>query len=182
MNEECTAMRRQYFENICPPLYRSTDTARLPQAKFHRVMEWTPGDEGRGLYLTGVAGTFKTRCMWQLIERIVTTTWTNVLVFDSLKWQVEVSAAFGQPDFTQEWLDGVCDAPILFIDDLFKGKMTDAQAHAAHGVLERRSSNHKPTLCTSNADGSNISGRVMESTTAESILRRIAEFCEVIEF
>jgi primosomal protein DnaI len=182
MIAENKEIRQQYFDKICPPLYRDTDVKRLPAEAFKRVMGWEPGSEGRGLYLLGPAGTGKTRCMWQLIERITLTSWTNVRVFDSLVWQIQVSRAFGNPDTTEEWFERVCDAPILFIDDMFKGKMTDAQSHAAHGVLERRSAYRRPTFCTSNVDGDNLSSRVIEPTTAESILRRITEFCDVVEF
>jgi len=181
MNAENKIIRQQYFDKICPALYRDTDVKRLPAAQYKQIMDWS-GESGRGLYLLGPSGTGKTRCMWKLIERITMTTWINVRVFDSLKWQVEVSRAFGQPEYTEEWLDKVSDAPILFIDDMFKGKMTDAQSHAAHGVLERRSAHRRPTFCTSNVDGDNLSSRVIEPTTAESILRRITEFCDVVEF
>jgi len=181
MNAENKIIRQQYFDKICPALYRDTEVKRLPAAQYKQIMDWSV-ESGRGLYLLGPSGTGKTRCMWKLIERITMTTWINVRVFDSLKWQVEVSRAFGQPEYTEEWLDKVSDAPILFIDDMFKGKMTDAQSHAAHGVLERRSAHRRPTFCTSNVDGDNLSSRVIEPTTAESILRRITEFCDVVEF
>lgn len=194
MNESDTELRRRYFEQICPPLYRDTDTARLPRDQFKRVMGW-PGSMPvgkRGLYLVGPAGTCKTRIMWQLIERIVVNTWTNVRVFDSFKWHTEVSAAYGDPNYTEHWLSRVCDTSILFIDDIFKGKMTDAQTHAAHAMLERRAAQLKPTFLTSNVGSRDLAARIDEAqrdrqsdsaqVQSESILRRIKEFCEVIRF
>ena len=181
MNEESRAIRQAYFEKVCPPLYQGTDPGRLPAEQFAQVTAWTRNPQ-RGLYLVGPSRTGKTRCVWELLRHVILTSWSTVKAYDSLEWQTEVSQSFGNVDTTRKWIEGVCNVDILFIDDIFKGKLTPAQALAVHGVIERRAAHLKPIFCTSNADGANISSRIEEETTAESILGRITDFCEVIEF
>jgi len=39
-------------------------------------------------------------------------------------------------------IDGVCKADVLFLDDLFKAKITEAQEQAIYGVFERHAADH----------------------------------------
>ncbi len=45
--------------------------------------------------------------------------------------------AYGQPDTTERWLDRVCRADVLFLDDLFKTKMTQTQVFPRRRARER---------------------------------------------
>ncbi len=174
--------RDERFRNLCPPLYQQTDPAKLPQDKLAAVMGWQYGP--KGLLLVGPTGTGKTRCVWQLLRRLILQG-RSVKSFDGLGWGVAVSAAFGTPDETEQWLDRVCKADVLFIDDLFKVKMTEAQEQAAYGVFERRTNHLLPIICTLNSTGRMILDRMTDQGRAdrgEPLIRRMGEFCEVVTF
>lgn len=174
--------RAARFRNLCPPLYQQTDPARLPPDKLAAVTAWKYGP--KGLLLVGPTGTGKTRCAWQLLRRLIHEGRT-VTAFDGLGWGVAVSAAFGDPGTTADWLDRVCKADVLFIDDLFKVKMTEAQEQAAYGVFERRTNHLLPILCTLNSTGRMILDRMTDQGRAdrgEPLIRRMGEFCEVVTF
>lgn len=175
-------MRESTFRRLCPPIYQQTDTARLPQDKLTTVTAWKYGP--KGLLLVGPTGTGKTRCAWQLLRRLILSG-HRVRAFDGLGWAVAVSEAFGKPDETEQWLDDVCKADVLFIDDLFKGKMTEAQELAAGGVFERRTSHLLPVIVTMNSTGRMILDRMTDQGRAdrgEPLIRRMGEFCEVVKF
>ena len=175
-------MRESNFRQLCPPLYQQTDPARLPQKHLAAVTAWKYGP--KGLLLVGPTGTGKTRCAWQLLRRLILSG-RRVRAFDGLGWAVAVSEAFGKPDETESWLDHVCTADVLFIDDLFKGKMTEAQELAAIGVFERRTNHLLPVIVTMNSTGRMILDRMTEQGRAdrgEPLIRRMGEFCEVIRF
>lgn len=175
-------MREDAFRRLCPPLYQQTDPARLPQQHLAAVNAWKYGP--KGLLLVGPTGTGKTRCAWQLLRRLIFSG-RRVRAFDGLGWAVAVSEAFGKPDETETWLDHVCTADVLFIDDLFKGKMTEAQELAAIGVFERRTNHLLPVIVTMNSTGRMILDRMTEQGRAdrgEPLIRRMGEFCEVVKF
>lgn len=175
-------MRESTFRQLCPPLYQQTDPARLPEKHLSAVTAWKYGP--KGLLLVGPTGTGKTRCAWQLLRRLILAG-RRVLAFDGLGWAVAVSEAFGKPDETESWLDQVCTADVLFIDDLFKGKMTEAQELAAIGVFERRTNHLLPVIVTMNSTGRMILDRMTEQGRAdrgEPLIRRMGEFCEVLRF
>lgn len=176
------ALREERYRKLCPPLYQHTDPARLPQDKHRQLSQWKYGP--KGLALVGPTGTSKTRCAWQLLRRVILEGRT-VRPFDGIGWGMAVSAAFGTPSETEQWLDRVCKVDVLFIDDLFKAKMTEAQELAAYGVFERRASMMLPIIVTMNSTGQMILDRMTDQGRAdrgEPLIRRIREFCDVISF
>ena len=169
---------------ICPALYRDTVPSRIPdQAQLERVLGWEYN--AKGLLLTGPTGAGKTRSAWLLLASLFFDQGRRIKAFDGIGWGIAVSAAYGEPSFTEEWLDQICKSDILFLDDLFKAKMTEAQEQALYGVFERRSAWMRPTIVTMNSTGRMILERMTEQGRAdrgEPLLRRMAEFCDVIEF
>lgn len=172
------------FVSLCPPLYRETDVDRLPAAELATVLAWRMNP--RGLLLVGPTGTGKTRCVWMLLRQLLgQRPETRIVAFDGLGWGIAVSKAYGDPEYTERWFDKVCQCDVLFLDDLFKAKMTEAQEQAVYGVFERRSAQMLPIIVTMNSTGKMILDRMTDQGRAdrgEPLLRRMAEFCDVIHF
>ena len=59
----------QRWEELCPPLYRESDTARLPAAALAAVADYRYGALGLGF--VGVSGLGKTRAMMLLCHRLI---------------------------------------------------------------------------------------------------------------
>lgn len=175
--------RAARFRNLCPPLYQQTDPARLPPDKLAAVTAWKYGP--KGLLLVGPTGTGKTRCAWLLVRRLFLEERRRVMYFDGIGWGISVAQAYGEPDTTERWLDRLCRADVLFFDDLFKAKMTEAQEQALYGVFERRAAWLRPVIATMNSTGDMILARMTDNGRAdrgEPLLRRMREFCEVVSF
>ncbi len=103
----------------------------LPAAKLAKVMAWNHGP--KGLLLVGPTGTGKTRCAWLLMRRLMIDECPRVKYFDGIGWGIDVSKAYGEPETTDRWLDGVCRAEVLFLDDLFKsGFFIPTPAFSSH--------------------------------------------------
>jgi len=176
-------LHRERYERDCPPLYQQTDPARLPPDKLKAVLAWRYGP--RGLLLVGKTGAGKSRCAWQLIRRLTVDEGRHVRAFDGIGWGVAVSAAFGDPQTTETWLDRVCKADVLFIDDLFKVKFTEAQEQGIYGVFERRAAYMRPIIATMNTTGELLLARMTEQGRAdrgEPLIRRMRDFCQIITF
>ena len=175
--------RARQFQEMCPTLYRQTDPARLPPDRLAKVLAWQYGP--KGLLLVGPTGTSKTRCAWLLMRRLFQEERRRVMYFDGIGWGISVAQAYGEPDTTERWLDRLCRADVLFFDDLFKAKMTEAQEQALYGVFERRAAWLRPIIATMNSTGDMILARMTDNGRAdrgEPLLRRMREFCEVVTF
>lgn len=174
--------RKRMFSELCPPNYASTDPSRLNKGKLDQVMAWLPGPQG--LFLVGQSGTGKTRSMWLLLESLVLKG-MSLKWFDGFGWQVAVSNAFGNPDSTERWMDSLVKHDLIFLDDIFKGKLTEAQELAIYGLLERRQAYRKPVFITTNTNSESLFGRMTEagqSDRIKPIMRRITETCDVVQF
>jgi DNA replication protein DnaC len=172
------------FNDICPPRYQDSDPTLLPKSNLANVLSWKPTKDGTGLFIVGKARTGKTRCIWLLIKRLVSEGF-RVKAFDGIGWNLAVSRAFGDPSTTENWLDSLLQPDVLFIDDLFKGRITEAQELAVHGVFDRRGAYLKPIFCTTNTNAAILASRMTDAGAddrAGSIMGRITEFCKVIQF
>lgn len=169
---------------LCPPLYADTSLDKLPskaRSISHIVLDWQYG--AKGLFLSGESRSGKTRLTWLLLKRLILKEHIPCMAFDGIGWGLAVSRAFGDPATTEAWLNKICSCPLLFLDDLFKFKITEAQEVALIGLLERRPAWRLPTIITTNTTGKSLLKRMSDSgiaDRAEPILERIREFLEII--
>jgi len=162
----------------CPPIYRETDIDRLPDiSACMRVLAWQYGE--RGMILTGDSRAGKTRSCWLLLRGLFDGGRT-IRAFDGIGWFFAVGSAFRDMEHAERWLDSLTRVDVLFFDDIFRGRMTDAQDMALWGVIERRMASRKPMIVTTNATGASLEARCGPSVIP--IIARLRECCEVVTF
>lgn len=138
--------------------------------------------KNRGLYVYGDSGTHKTRTLLCLLAK-------EYMAGKTIRFISPDQFALAAYDFLdkngtgQTLLEkaGACD--VLFIDDLFKRKMTEAQEFFLYCILEKRGK--KKTLITSNIAFSDIPLVFSEKgcgNTFEPIMRRLRDNCRVLKF
>jgi len=75
--------------------------------------------------------------------------------------------------------------PLLVLDDLGQGRMTEWAVGVIYGVLNRRYDNGNPTLITTQYRLSELGARISVSNSehaAAALVRRIGEKCELYDF
>lgn len=164
------------YVQICPPLYRQTDPAKLNQELFKKVMEWEYS--AKGLMLVGPSGTGKTRMAWQVVRRELENK-KKVKYFDSVAFGHECARAFKEED-GGEWIDKLARRDLLFFDDLDKGKFTERVEAELFGLVERRISYCRPLLVTSQVGGEEFLKKFAQPARGLGILRRLKEFCTIV--
>jgi DNA replication protein DnaC len=170
------------FLKKCPPLFLHTDPARLPTAA-QVVLKWRYNPIG--LYLVGPTGTGKSRTAWLLLKRLILDDGRSAITYDGAGWSMAASAAYADSRETATWMNRVCSTQVLFVDDLFKGKMTETQEVAAFTLIERRSLRMLPTIITTNATSASILDRMSDASREDRglpMIRRLKEFYQWIKF
>lgn len=170
--------RKDWSEICTAARYRETDPRLLPaQGPYKAVAAWQYQE--RGLILTGPSGLGKTRAAWLLMRRLHEEG-RNILAFDGFGWTANVARAFMDVQNLERWMDGLTYVDMLFLDDVFRGKFTDAQELALWGVIERRTANKMPIIVTLNATGESL--KADYGASVEPIIRRMREFCDSVSF
>ena len=170
---------RMEFEKLCPEIYRGTDPAKLPvQGKLAEVMAWRYGP--RGLILHGVTGRGKSRCAWLLMEReIMSGRRTAALDWEAgLGWAATFKVS---SERAVRWLRKLSTVEVLFLDDVFKARLTESFEAALYGIIENRTSRGLPIIATTNDTGASLKAR-MSDDRGQAIYRRLKEFCRSVNF
>jgi len=172
--------RQERWMEICPPLYRATDPARVPSAYLRLIEEWEMGP--RGLGFVGKPGLGKTRTAMLILKKhhksgvqceAISATMFSLTVVDQFSDDAE------KRDWARDRLSKVTETGLLLFDDLGKGKMTERAEMELYGMLEYRTSYMLPTIWTANSDSARLLSS-MSKERGEAILRRLVEFSEIV--
>lgn len=167
---------------ICPPIYRDTDPSdvRLSANGRDAAMRWRPGPKGLGM--VGTTGVGKTRCL-SLALRAAFDARVSCAFVSHNEFSRTAALAFGGPDDTRKDMMSKLmrwrDVGALLLDDLGKPPKTERADAELEELIEYRTSHRLPILWTANAGGEWLMKRLGEDR-GEPLVRRLAEFCEIV--
>lgn len=168
------------WERICPPLYRDTDPDRLECSPVARaaILEWQFGP--RGLLVHGPARQGKTRLVYLLLHRLHFTERRKIAALTSNAFSHQVSVLFGEGGGKGEaFVDELTKVPVLFIDDIGKGRLTDRVESEFFHVIETRTAHLRPTILTTNLTAQGLRS-MWSADRAEPLLGRFQEFFQTV--
>ncbi len=185
--ERLAERRREHerrWADICPIEFRlveesggRTDIERLSadQPLLASILAWQYGP--RGLLLHGPTGRCKTRCAWRLLRREYDRG-RCVQGIKAHRFGVEAQhhALAGS---LMDWLDALVEVPLLLLDDMGKGRFTDASEAHLFALIDERSERGLPLIITTNDTEDSLRAR-MSDGRAEPLMRRLADYCDVI--
>ena len=179
MARESEQRVQRNWETVCPAQYRETDTKRLPhQAAFQRVMRWQLGP--RGLLLNGPTGAGKSRCAWVMLKREYENRHRVLAMDHSIGFRYAERFANSAAE-AASWIDRLASVEILFLDDIFKAKMTDSLEQCLFTVIATRCEEKRPTICTMNDTSDSLKARLSPDRGA-ALIRRLVESSEHVSF
>lgn len=156
----------QAWEAVCPVEFRKDWNESMSRpGLYRRVMQFNPKLK-RGLLIIGASGSCKTRVAWQLMRK---------LTVDGVGWHfiTALDLMGGMPDEARK-------AEVLVIDDLGNDRLTIAREIELLRVIRSRFEWHKPIVVTTQFKGDEMANRFSEGATAKAIVRRLREFCDVV--
>lgn len=164
---------------ICPAIFRDTELAKLPcPSALQDLVKWKYGPTG--LVLHGASGKGKSRCAWLLLETQFKAG-KKFKVLDSMAGLKYASKFSESAAKVESWIEDLIATDILFMDDVFKNKLTDSFEGVIFTLLDQRIQRALPTILTSNDTGKTLAGRMTEDR-AEPLVRRMREHSQMIHF
>lgn len=176
-NARKVADRKCSWKKLCPTIYQETDASRLPKGPTEEVLAWKFGR--RGMVLHGPTGRGKTRAAFLLMERLHLEG-RSVAVFHGNDFAHQCAEKFGDCR-GEEWIASLAKEDVVFFDDLGKFKMTERVEAELFGLIEMRVAWARPIVVTANFSGKSLAEK-MTDDRGESFVRRLKEFCDVVEF
>jgi len=171
--------RLEMFLKVCPPLYAETDAARLPpQSQPVLALEFKR--EKSGILLMGPTRACKTRTAWLLIRKWYLEGQRTLLAFNGGSFGREVARVYGNGE-AAEWHRLLQSIDMLFLDDIFKHRLTEAVQDALFSIIEDRMAWKKTTIVTMNNGAGGIRAAVADDM-AEPLIERLREYCKVFLF
>jgi DNA replication protein DnaC len=175
---DCKTKRRtERFKETCPSLFQESDPKRLGKP-FADAQVWKYGP--KGLMLFGATGNGKTRAAWALIRRLMIEEGREVMVFDSTSFGHAMERAYAEGR-AAELMESAAKVELLFLDDFGKLKLTERAEAELFGIIDRRMAWQLPCIITTNDHGESLAARLTDNR-GPALVRRLREFCQVIQF
>lgn len=173
------------FHPNCPPLFRMTNIERLPEKLRQAARSWEPGVEHHSLLLHGTTGTGKTRTAWCIANRL----WSakasvgvrHRLLFLTMPQLTEqITSSFSEDRGHERLMDGLNGCELLVMDDLGKEKMTPRVVADLFALVDHRANHLKPTIITTNFNGTGLSARFEDAEMGAAFVRRLRDYYHAI--
>ena len=127
----------------------------------------------RGFFIAGQSGAGKTHICTAIIQAIPTR--GSIRIFRWVADATRIKAFVNDPDRYKDELQPYKDADILYIDDLFKQAVTDADIRLAFEIIDDRCNRGRVTIISSERRLDAI--KKMRDGDGEAIAGRIVELC-----
>lgn len=166
------------WSRICPRSFQDFDIDLWPNGidRFNELMAIDLSKEGALIH--GISRTGKTRIASQMLKKAHYSGFVCSWV-DSETFAFECVQAY-RGDDGRHFYNSMTSPQILLLDDLGKSKLTQRVTEGLFQIIDKRSRAFKTTILTTNETGGSLANRCDDKELAEAAIRRLKEFCRII--
>lgn len=162
-----------------PIAFTDTDPARLG-GSLSKATDWSPKDKPF-LLLHGTTGAGKTRTAWLVFNRLWSDGFPSKAIWLPMR-KLEAAIERGFEDHKHgQVIELFCTVPLLCLDDLGKERLTARMETDLFGIIDERTQNLRPTIITTNYNGTTLLERFGNQETGQALLRRLREYSVAIQ-
>lgn len=169
----------------CPPLFKMTSIARLPEKMREVARSWVPSGERHSLLLHGTTGNGKTRTAWCVANRIwaekATCGTNHDMLFRTMSQLTDdITSSFSDDKGHESLMRRLFKADLLVMDDLGKEKMTARVCADLFAIVDNRANEMLPTIVTTNFNGVGLGQRFEDPEMGVAFVRRLRDYYQAI--
>ena len=177
--------RLQQFEAVCPRAFREGATATKPE-KLKNLKKiavyWADPIPETSLFVYGETGTQKSRTLFHLLRENTLPSKATYRVLGGGELRELFLSVSGDYGRVNDLKKSLADTDLLIFDDFAQDILTDAMLGDLWSILDKRFRDNKAVVFLSNVSAMGISERYGENHTMKSLIRRIRDFCKIINF
>jgi len=155
---------------------------------------WKVGQENRGLILHGPVGRGKTHLLVAVVRDLILRHGVPARFVEFTRLLSQLKAGYSAGRSGSEVIDPLVNIPVLAIDELGKGRLTDWELTIIDEIICRRynamactlgSTNFKPAFATgaapANAALVDVNPQTLGDRVGDRVLSRLQEMCDFVE-
>lgn len=159
-----------------PELFHDTDKSRLHAALVVAIDSHKPS-ERKSYVLFGETRAGKSRAAYLMAIAHATVCRKPALFLPMRRLEGTIEKGFASKRHAFE-MDNIAEVSFLVLDDLDKVRLTERMAVELFGLIDERTSNRRPTIITTNLNGSALEERLskVDPNLAAPFVARLREF------
>lgn len=159
-----------------PSAFQDTVVSKLAPQMQDALEAYTPD---QSVLLHGVTGTGKTRCAWAMFNKGWLHHYPKYSEFLTMrKLEQKIEQGFANQTHG-DVIERLTSCSLLVIDDLGKERLTQRMETDLFSIIDERTSNKRPTIITTNYNGSGLSDRFNNGETGTAIIRRLKDYFKI---
>lgn len=164
--------------DFVPKLFMGTKKQDLPfPSCLDTAFAWEESGLAKGLLLYGPTGSGKSRIMWELVKKQVMRG-KCITAVNSFSIAQYPSMLMAGEDTAGKFSKQMVKAATLFLDDVFKAKLTERVEELLFSAIDERINHESPTVITLNDTGDSLIAR-MSPDRGAALVRRLREFTTI---
>lgn len=173
--KQCVCLIEKSIQSSLPVKYRQARLIDFSRATTELITKWLAAPT-EGLFIVGPTGSGKTH-LAAAIVRALYETGKKASFRRASEMYLQIRHSYNGTELSETaLLAGYCGTPMLVLDDVAAGSLSDHERRIALEVIDRRGNNERPTVVTSNLSIEEIREKMDERISSRLSAYQVVAF------